>query len=231
MKIRGLLLDFYGTLVHEDEVNIAAICAEIHRHAAVEATIEEIGTFWSQSFFSWCDRAHGDGFLTQREISIGSLAETVAHFNAAVAAESLIVPQFAHWIAPPVFADAQPFRAGVQELGIPICIVSNVDRIDIEAAMTFHGLQFDHLITSDDIRTYKPRPEIFVAALEWLGLRHDEVLHIGDSRSSDVGGAAAMGIPVAWVNRMGKPSVGEPIADYTVTTLAELLPIVRDLAV
>jgi len=225
------LLDFYGTLVHEDEVNIAAICAKIHRNAGVRVTIEEVGSFWSQSFFNWCDRAHGDGFLTQREISIGSLAETVAHFNAAISAESLIVPQFAHWVAPPIFADTQSFLAGVQELGIPICIVSNVDRIDIEAAMAFHGLQFDHLITSDDVHAYKPRSEMFVAALERLGLRHDEVLHIGDSRSSDVGGAIAMGIPVAWVDRTGKPPGGEPIADYTVTTLAELLSIVRDLAV
>ena len=226
-QVRGLLLDFYGTLVHEDDVNIAAICAEIHQHAGVEATVGEIGTSWSKSFFKWSDRAHGDDFLTQREIGLGSLAETLVRFRSTLDPAELMAPQLAHWGAPPIFADARSFLADFQELGLPICVVSNVDRVDIEAAMTFHGLHFEHLITSDDVSAYKPRPEMFVAGLERLGLRHDQVLHIGDSRSSDVGGATAMGIPVAWVNRTGKLPVGESIADYTVTTLNEILPIVR----
>ncbi len=203
-RFRGLLLDFYGTLVHEDDVNITAICAEIQRHATVAATVEEIDNFWSTTFFAWWDGAHGDNFLTQREIGLRSLAETLDRFRAPLKPATLIAPQVAHWGAPPIFADTWTFLAGVQELDLPICVVSNVDRVDIEAAIAFHGLQFEHLITSDDARAYKPRPEMFVAGLERLGLRHDEVLHIGDSRSSDVGGATAMGIPVAWVNRTGK---------------------------
>lgn len=38
-------------------------------------------------------------------------------------------------------------------------------------------------------------------ALASTGLRTDEVVHIGDSLSSDVKGAGALGINTIWVNR------------------------------
>ena len=52
---------------------------------------------------------------------------------------------------------------------------------------------------------YKPSPLIFQQALEVLGLRPDEVLHVGDSLSADVGGAQAAGITAVWVNRRDRP--------------------------
>ncbi len=68
---------------------------------------------------------------------------------------------------------------------------------------------------------------MFHMALDVLGLQPDEVLHVEDSRTSDVGGATRLGIPVAWVNRTGKSATGDPVADYTVTSLNEVLTIVR----
>lgn len=40
---RGLLLDFYGTLVHEDDEIILIICEEIRCSAGIEATAGDIG--------------------------------------------------------------------------------------------------------------------------------------------------------------------------------------------
>lgn len=40
--IKGVLLDFYGTLVHEDDEIIPAICDPIRRDAAVDTTTGEI---------------------------------------------------------------------------------------------------------------------------------------------------------------------------------------------
>ena len=41
-------------------------------------------------------------------------------------------------------------------------------------------------------------------ALNSTGLNPEEVVHIGDSMSSDVKGASALGIPAIWVNRGGR---------------------------
>ncbi len=45
---------------------------------------------------------------------------------------------------------------------------------------------------------------LFELALEKTGLTPEEVMHIGDSISSDVKGASALGIHTLWLNRFGK---------------------------
>ncbi|HEU0165644.1 MAG TPA: HAD-IA family hydrolase [Thermomicrobiales bacterium] len=220
--MRGLLLDVYGTLVHEDDVSIADITGHIHRYAGVEVDPETIGRAWSAAFFAMCDRSFGANFLTQRDLALIALKEVLDAYKAPLDASLLLERQIAHWIAPPIFADAIPFLDRVAALGIPICIVSNIDRADVEAALGYHGLSFEHIVTSEDARAYKPRPEMFDMAAARLGLAPVELLHVGDSRRSDVVGAGAAGIPVAWVNRTGKTASGDPAADHVVSDLTEL---------
>ena len=60
---------------------------------------------------------------------------------------------------------------------------------------------FDPVVISDEIGIRKPRTEIFAAVLERLGAEPEEVIHIGDSLSADVAGAAALGMHTAWLTR------------------------------
>ena len=48
------------------------------------------------------------------------------------------------------------------------------------------------------------RKELFELALNITGLHADEVIHIGDSLSSDVKGASSVGIKAIWLNRFNK---------------------------
>ena len=59
----------------------------------------------------------------------------------------------------------------------------------------------DALAISDAIGFRKPRAEIFEAVLAELGVAPAETLHVGDSLSADVGGAAPLGIRTAWITR------------------------------
>jgi 2-haloacid dehalogenase len=91
-----------------------------------------------------------------------------------------------------------------------------------------HDLHFDRIVTSQDCRAYKPRPEMFERALTWLGLLPGQVLHAGDSLGSDVRGARAMGIPVLWINRKGRQDPGGECAlDYVATDLTGLLDVLE----
>jgi len=224
---RGILLDFYGTLVHEDDEIIPVICETIRRHACLPISPSDIGHLWWSSFSALFTRSYGADFLSQREAARRSLVETLDHVGADLDPGALLQRQFDHWIAPPIFPDTKPFLDDLAQSDIPVCIVSNIDRADLELAIAFHGLRFEHIITSDDVRSYKPRPEIFEAALDRLGLAPHEVLHVGDSRTSDVAGAQAMGIPVAWVNRSGKPGTEQNPPAYEVQNLTELSAIIQ----
>lgn len=221
-KYRGLLLDFYGTLVHEDDEIVSGICEQIQRSAGVTTTPQEIGRYWWMSFSRLFQQAYGDTFRSQRRLGLESLADTIKYFDATDIPSTLIASQHDHWGAPPIFADTKPFLSFVAQASIPVCIVSNIDRIDLEKALVYHGLNFENIVTSDDVKAYKPRQEIFEAALEALGLPREEVLHVGDSRTSDVAGARASRIPVAWLNRFGKEDSEEWPVTHTIRNLDEL---------
>ena len=219
--VDAVLLDFYGTVVHEDGVVIDQICAAISQSATVRATPREIGSYWWAEFSDAFERSHGGDFETQRRLELASLIQTIENFGAQCDANELSEPLFRYWERPPIFDDAMQF---LDNIGLPVVVVSNIDRLDIETAIDHHDLTFDHVITSEDVRSYKPRPELFVAGLEAAGCPPDRVLHVGDSLTSDVAGARRLGIPVAWVNRAGKPSpAAKDAPTYEVTSLGDLI--------
>lgn len=71
-------------------------------------------------------------------------------------------------------------------------------------AIKYHKLKPAGVFTSEDAKSYKPRKELFEFALNNTGLAAEEVLHIGDSLSSDIKGASAIGINAIWINRSNK---------------------------
>lgn len=201
LVIRGILLDFYGTVVADDDDLILDISADISAAAADSVTPHEVNDFWWDAFFAELQRCRGHDFCTQREITRRSLAHTAQHFKSNVDVAALCARQFAYWGKPNLHPDAAHFLATST---LPVCVVSNIDRADLESALDFHNLDLPYVVTSEDARSYKPQPECFLAGLEMLGLAANEVLHVGDSLMSDVAGANALGISVAWLNRNGK---------------------------
>ena len=85
-----------------------------------------------------------------------------------------------------------------------VYIGNNIDTVDIVSALEYHALKPAGVFTSEDARSYKPRKELFQLALQETGLKNNEVVHIGDSLSSDVKGAGALGINTIWVNRSNR---------------------------
>jgi 2-haloalkanoic acid dehalogenase type II len=80
---KAVFLDFYGTLVHEDDVFIEEICKKILTSTSTQTTTKEIGRYWwwwdsfSKAFYS----SYGDNFKTQREIELCSLKDTIAFYK------------------------------------------------------------------------------------------------------------------------------------------------------
>lgn len=127
-----------------------------------------------------------------------SLVNTIKHFESSSDATKLSNMMFDYWIKPPIFDETKEFFVNCP---VPVYIVSNIDRADILKAIEFHGLKPDGVFTSEDTKSYKPRKELFELALKETGLKPNEVVHIGDSLSSDVQGANSVGINAIWVNR------------------------------
>ncbi|MFI5317800.1 MAG: HAD family hydrolase [Myxococcota bacterium] len=215
------MLDFYGTLVEEDTEIIRRIAQRIAAASPRAPSPGEVGVLWGRRFSALCAESHGARFETQRALERSSLCEVLARFESPLDPEDLSAELFAYWAAPRPINGAAEFLRGLR---VPVCIVSNIDSADFEAAVSSLGWSFDRVVTSECCRAYKPRAELFRAAVEVLGCAPADALHVGDSFDSDVRGAAALGISAAWINPRKKPTPEDPAVrpSYVVTSVSEL---------
>jgi 2-haloalkanoic acid dehalogenase type II len=118
------------------------------------------------------------------------------------------------------FADANSALerlAGHFKLGI----LSNVDDDLIAETRRHFTVDFDLLVTAQQVRSYKPSHGHFKAAL--ARLEGKRFLHAAQSYFHDVVPCKELGLPVAWVNRKGELSdAGGPKPTYEVRNLSEL---------
>ncbi|MDR0287126.1 MAG: HAD family hydrolase [Clostridiales bacterium] len=220
---KAVFCDFYGTLVFEDDEPMHAIAEQIYKTGKA-GSLNEISSFWGRRFSALCLESYGGRFRTQRKLELQSLWETLEYFSSTEDAKSLSQPQFTYWTEPPVFDDTKMFFA---KCPLPICIVSNIDTADVKNALNFHNLKPAEIVTSEEARSYKPRPEIFEFATKKLGCSPGEVLHIGDSITNDIKGAEAAGIRAIWINRKNKPI--PPKVKLQANGLLEALNILKEL--
>ena len=219
MSYRAVLLDFYGTLVEEDDVHIARIAEQVARASPLRPEAREVGARWSREFARGCTEAWGPSFRPQREIELESLRQILREFEVGLDPVALSQDLFRYWCAPEPRPGAGSFLA---DLELPVCVVSNIDSGDLALAIEGLGWSFDAVVTSESSRAYKPRRELFETALATLGCAADQVMHVGDSLRADVAGAAALGIATAWVNRSGRPHSGSPAPSRVVADVWEL---------
>jgi 2-haloacid dehalogenase len=84
---------------------------------------------------------------------------------------------------------------------------------------------FDVVVTAEEAGFYKPRPEPYRRTLEALGTPPARTLFVAGS-AADVPGAAALGMPVYWHNRIGLPPTDGTRPDYDEASLDRVPSIV-----
>lgn len=118
------------------------------------------------------------------------------------------------------FPDTNEALEKLRRAGYRLGILSNVDDVLLAATRRHFSVQFDLIVTAQQVRSYKPGPAHFAAAREAIG--QARWLHAAQSNFHDVVPANALGIPTAWVNRRGDTALpgGTPV--YEVRDLAGL---------
>ena len=108
--------------------------------------------------------------------------------------------------------------------GMRTAILSNGSRDMLDAAVGSAGLagRLDAVLSVDDVRVFKPHPDVYRLACDRLGVRREAVCFLS-SNAWDAAGAATFGFRVVWVNRFGQvPERLPDPADIEVDTLAPL---------
>jgi 2-haloacid dehalogenase len=86
----------------------------------------------------------------------------------------------------------------------PLGILSNGSPRMLAAAIASAGLDgvFQHVISVDEVRVFKPSPRVYELGPRAFGLSAREILFVS-SNAWDVAGAAAFGYRTCWCNRLG----------------------------
>jgi putative hydrolase of the HAD superfamily len=235
MPLRAVTFDFWNTIARVPtgamtEARQRAVLAACENGGVevdpklLAASLEEVGMRWERS---WAEGVH----LHPHEAAAG-LAEALGAEDAAgqAVAEAFLGAgrQVDLELAPEIGVALE----ALGERGVRIGIVSDVgftggallrDLLASEGLLGhFAGWSF-----SDETGHYKPAPQAFEAALDSLGARPQEAMHVGDLRRTDVVGAAALGMQTVRYRGLNEEDEGGPEADFVVDSHLELIEIVE----
>jgi 2-haloalkanoic acid dehalogenase type II len=119
----------------------------------------------------------------------------------------------------PPFADTNAALQRLAACGYRLAILSNVDD-DLLAGTRKHlGVDFEFVVTAQQVGSYKPAPAHFTTARARIaGARW---LHVAQSWFHDVQPARALGVPTAWINRKRERRAEGARPDAEFATLGE----------
>jgi putative hydrolase of the HAD superfamily len=119
-----------------------------------------------------------------------------------------------------LFDDVRPALRSLRSAGARLVVVSNWD-VSLHDVLARLGVAelLDGIVTSAEVGSRKPAPEIFAFALSIAGAGPADAVHVGDSLAEDVAGARAAGIEPVLIARAGGANSGEV---RVIRTLAEL---------
>ncbi|MBK9516082.1 MAG: haloacid dehalogenase type II [Anaeromyxobacter sp.] len=122
------------------------------------------------------------------------------------------------------YPEAAEVLGRLRAAGLKTAILSNGAPRMLASAAASAGLAdlLDHVLSVEEVGTYKPHPSVYRLACDRLGAWPVELVFVS-ANGWDAWGAKAFGLRVAWCNRSGQPRerLTEP-PDAEVRSLAEL---------
>ena len=120
------------------------------------------------------------------------------------------------------FPDTNPALERLRAAGYHLGILSNVDDDLLSATRRHFTVDFDLIVTAQQVQSYKPGPAHFLAAKMKIGKQR--WLHAAQSNFHDIAPTNVLGIPNAWVNRRNETGGVKPTYEVRdMAGLAELL--------
>jgi len=109
---------------------------------------------------------------------------------------------------------------------VPVAVATNSSIVLARVAVPCTCLSIPVVITAEEAGYYKPDPRPYRMALDKLGCDAEDVLFVAGS-AADVPGAAGVGMPVFWHNRMNlQPVDAHVMPRYAADTLLPILDMV-----
>lgn len=102
--------------------------------------------------------------------------------------------------------DAPAALAALKAAGVRLAFLSNMTARMLQDGIRHARLDglFEHVLSTDRIRSYKPDPRAYRMAVDAFGLEREQILFVSFA-GWDTAGAKWFGYPTFWNNRLGLP--------------------------
>lgn len=204
----GTVLDWHGSIVSELAASGALEPLSTDPHAFVNE--------WRRQTMRGIVGQVRPGFHMD-DVHLSALDATVTHFGLRALAEPVRQRLWSAWHRlrawpdfPPALERLRRQLPVVSFTMLPTALVVDVSRLN--------GLSWDAIVSCQMIGIYKPHPEAYQTALDWLGLSPQEALMVA-CHNFDLNAAQDVGMRTAFVRRpdewgpMGPPDPN-PNRDY-----------------
>lgn len=204
--IRALSFDCYGTLIDWESGLVAALQPWATR-TGIDLDREELLSAFG-AVETVVEREQPD--LRYPLVLAETLRRMSATFGVSASDEEAAVfgASVPDW---PAFPDSAEALARLKER-FKLIILSNVDRASFARSNTKLGVEFDLVVTAEDVGSYKPDHRNFdrlFADLATIGVARSELVHVAESLYHDHGPAQQLDLPSVWIHRRaGKEGTG-----------------------
>ncbi|HEX8154503.1 MAG TPA: HAD-IA family hydrolase [Thermoanaerobaculia bacterium] len=210
--------DCYGTLIDWESGISSAFLEEARRDGTTLDRAAVLGVYAKVEPVVESER-----YQTYRDVLTETAVRVAQRFDWSIDREraAFLANSLPSWTP---FADTNPALRHLKAAGYRLGILSNTDDDLIAATQHHFSVEFDFVITAQQVRAYKPAHAHFLAARDRIGSAR--WLHAAESNFHDVVPTNALRIPNAWVNRGRRDALPGGAPTHHVSTLAELADLV-----
>lgn len=193
-RFKVLSFDCYGTIIDWERGIIDALIGVFRAHR-VNAGREEV----LELFGALEAKAEAGAYATYRTVLQRVLDGIAAHFSFTPTPQEreAFASSVGRW---PPFADSAAALQSFQKK-YKLAIISNVDDDLFAQSAAQLGVDFDWVITAQQVHSYKPSPNNFLRAFERIGVPREQQLHVAQSLYHDIAPAKKLGLSTVWVDR------------------------------
>ena len=222
MTVQALTFDTYGTVVDWRD-SVLVQLAEFGAARGLDVDWTAFLTEWKAGYRPGMDRVNRGEWpwTTVEAIYRRRLDELLPRYEIHGLGESDRGHLTHAWWRLHPWADAVP---GLRRLRSRFVLspLSNGSFAGMVHLARFAGLPWDCIITAENARWYKPRPEVYRTAAELLGLRPNQIMMVA-AHNYDLAAARSCGFRTAFVPRPAEHGPGqtsdlEPEADWDVVS-------------
>ena len=199
-RFQWISFDCYGTLIDWETGIAEAVAPALASHGIRKSRAEILALFADVE-----PRVQRAGYLEYRRV-LGRVMALIGRelgFQPSESDLACLADSLPRW---PVFPDTVGALRALRALQsrFKLAVISNVDDDLFAGTAEALGVDFDVVVTAQQVRRYKPSLRNFRAAAERMAVAENAWLHVAESLYHDIAPANQLGIATVWVNRANR---------------------------